>query len=76
MIWPYIDIVDITGRDGIFMAEYSTNTISGERPGSPSQNLGMNLFGYSICLDSPEVFKYLPFSAARNQSVQSSVFDS
>ena len=71
-----MDVADITGRAGIFMAEDSTNTLSGERPGSPSHNLNVNLFGYSICLDSPEVFKYLPLSTARNQSVQSSVFDS
>ena len=60
----------------MFRTEGSANTLSGEKSGLPSQNLNVNLFGYSICLDSPEVFKYLPFSAARNQSVQSSVFDS
>jgi len=42
------------------MAEDATNTLSGEGFGSTSQNLGMNLFRYSIYLDSVEVFKDLP----------------
>ncbi len=60
----------------MFRTEDSANTLSGEKSGLPSQNLNVDLLRYSIYLDSPEVFKYLPLSTARNQSVQRNVFDS
>ena len=60
----------------MFRTEGSANTLSGETSGLPSQNLNVNLLRYSISLDSPDVFKYLPLSTARNQSVQRNVFDS